>query len=453
VPGGERGGVFAYVHELELWLNDPRAKHAAVKQPSLPEVSEPVGEAKPPLAASAASNHTNPEAIDSPQEDTLPPGRAPYTILSIGLWTLAGILITVGVAGVAVYSQKPNSPSAESASASETRSARAKNYVPDPDAAELYLKGRYYWNMRTGASLNQAVDYFTQSIVHDPQYAPSYAGLADCYLLLREYSSMPENEAFPRAIAAARKAMELDPSSSEAHRALAFALHYWDWDLPRAEQEFRRALQLNPNDAEAHHWYATSMIASGRYSDALTQIDEARRLQPMSTSVLADRDLILLLAGRQQEAIAALRQLESAEPAFHSTHVYLAEAYLLTHNPTGYLNELSRVASLNKDDKLLSVAAFGRQALARGGEPAMYDALARQYGKLADQGQGLAYSAASFYAMAGNKQETLSYLTTSYSRRESNFLSARLDPCFASLRQDPQFQALAGRVETASRRN
>jgi Tfp pilus assembly protein PilF len=457
VPGGERGGVFAYVQELEVWLNDSRVKAVVGLSSSpfdgVPDLAnQPLAEANDPILIVSAPD-PSPVHLSSPRQAVVSHGAGRSSLLSIGLWTFAGILLAAAALTLLSYLLALHTPSAERASASETHSARAKSYVPDPEAADLYLKGRYYWNMRTGASLNQAVDYFTQSIVHDPQYAPAYAGLADCYLLMREYAAMPESEAFPRAVAAARKALELDPSSSEAHRSLAFALHYWDWNLPQAEREFRRALQLNPSDTEAHHWYATSLIASGRYSDALAQIDEARRLQPMSNSVLADRDLILLLAGRHEEAISALQQLEAAEPKFLSTHVYLAEAHLLTHDPRGYLDELAKVAAINKDDRVQAVVGLGRQALARGGESAMLLTIARQYGQLADRGEGSAYPAASYYALAGSHDQALSYLATSYTRHESDFLSARIDPRFERLRQDPQFQALASRVNTSSHRN
>ena len=131
-------------------------------------------------------------------------------------------------------------------------------------AAELYLKGRYYWNKRTPEDLKKAVDYFTQSIVADPGYAKAYVGLADCYGLLREFAAMPDSEAWPRALAAARKAVELDDSLAEAHSSLGFDLFYGSLDLKGGEREFKRAVELNPNYAEAHQWYATALMSVGR---------------------------------------------------------------------------------------------------------------------------------------------------------------------------------------------
>src|ERR1700690_4450127 len=132
------------------------------------------------------------------------------------------------------------------------------------EAEEFYLKGRFYWSKRTPDSLNKAVDSFTQAIVHDPNYAQAYVGLADSYNLLREYTLMPPSEAFPRALAAAKKAVELDPLSSEAHASVAFVSFYGMWDARTAEVEFQRAIELNPNNAVAHHWYATYLVSIHR---------------------------------------------------------------------------------------------------------------------------------------------------------------------------------------------
>jgi DNA-binding winged helix-turn-helix (wHTH) protein len=139
-------------------------------------------------------------------------------------------------------------PSYHSAKAgSKTRPASSSSNAGSPlhpanrEAEEFYLKGRYYWEKRTPDSLNKAVDSFTQSLVHDPGYAPAYVGLADCYNLLREYTVMPATEAYPRALAAAKKAVELDDRSSEAHASLAFASFFGMWDAATADREFQRA--------------------------------------------------------------------------------------------------------------------------------------------------------------------------------------------------------------------
>jgi tetratricopeptide (TPR) repeat protein len=211
------------------------------------------------------------------------------------------------------------------------------------EAEDLYLQGRYYWNKRTPADLNKAVDYFTQAIIRDPNYAKAYVGLADCYNLLRECTAMPPEEAYPRALAAAKKAIELDPSSAEAHNSLAFGSFYWLWDAATAEREFRRALELDPNYVLAHHWYATFLHALGRSDEALREINRAQELDPSSTTVLADKGVLLLYgAGHKEEAVALLKQLEDTEPSFLSPHRYLSTIYLINGKYVEYLAEAKK---------------------------------------------------------------------------------------------------------------
>ena len=191
------------------------------------------------------------------------------------------------------------------------------------EAEEFYLKGRYYWEKRTPESLTKAVDSFTQAIVHDPNYAQAYVGLADCYNLLREYTVMPSSEAYPRALAAAKKAVELDAQSSEAHASLAFVSFFGMWDVTTADREFRRAIELDPNNAVAHHWYATYLMCLNRYPESLAELERARELDPASKSVLADKGMLLFNAGQRREGIATLKQMEDNEPDFISPHRFL----------------------------------------------------------------------------------------------------------------------------------
>src|ERR1019366_4026317 len=164
-------------------------------------------------------------------------------------------------------------PTHDTVRATPQASEAADGANVDPEAQDLYLKGRYYWDKRTPDDLNKAVDFFTQASIRDPNYAQAYVGLADCYNLLREYAAMTPEEAYPRALAAAKTAVELDDSSAEAHNSLAFVTFYWNWDVAGAEREFRRALELNPTYVVAHHWYATFLMTIGRLPEALEQID------------------------------------------------------------------------------------------------------------------------------------------------------------------------------------
>jgi TolB-like protein/DNA-binding winged helix-turn-helix (wHTH) protein len=166
---------------------------------------------------------------------------------------------------------------------SPERAVLRQSAVVDPQAYEAYLKGRYFWNKRTGDDFRKASEYFNQAIARDPTYAPAYSGLADTYSLMGdwEYGVLAPREALPRGKDAAIKAIALDDALGEAHTSLAFLLDAFDWDLPAADREFRRAIALNPGYATAHHWYAWHLSLLGRNDEAITEMKRARRLDPL----------------------------------------------------------------------------------------------------------------------------------------------------------------------------
>ena len=295
LPGGSRARVFAFTEELSRWMHSQDAVAADVLAANPP--AEATDQNAEPLAEAAVPT-LSPEL---PDEGAFPP-RAPTKTKT--LWIIAGsallILLALGIAMVVRRQAKSAGIENHSAPSEAVRKA-VTPAKPDAETEELYLKGRYYWHKRTPADLNKAVDFFTQAIVHSPNYAPAYVGLADCYNLLREFANMPPQEAFPRALAAAQKAVELDPSSAEAHASLAFVMAYWKWDFTGADREFRRAIQLNPDYATAHHWYANFLVLMGRTSEAIQEIERAQELDPSSTPILADKALILFHDGKGAE--------------------------------------------------------------------------------------------------------------------------------------------------------
>jgi tetratricopeptide (TPR) repeat protein len=167
---------------------------------------------------------------------------------------------------------------------SQEQAALKSVKVVNPAAYESYLKGRYFWNKRTADGLKAALAYFNQAIEEDPKYAQAYSGLADTYALLGDwqYAVMTPKEAFPKAKAAAIKALELDGALGEAHNSLAFVLDGFDWDLDSGGKEFRRAIELNPGYATAHHWYAWHLTLLGRYDEAIAEMRKAENLDPLS---------------------------------------------------------------------------------------------------------------------------------------------------------------------------
>jgi Tfp pilus assembly protein PilF len=285
--------VYAYTDELAEWLDGAKiaAEHDPESTPdSLRGVAADAGteqnvENGGETGAQAAATVAHAGFVDrrvgdrrsgahgSVRESAWPAGRY--------LAILAAVLVAALLAVTVVRR-------ASSARAVRTTPAALRHHTPDPEAEQLYLKGIYYWQKRTPETLNQAVDYFTQAVVRDPQYAEAYVGLADCYNLLREYSVMPPSEAYPRAMAAAKRAIALDDSLSGAHSSMAFVDFYWSWDVASAQHEFERAIELDPKSVIAHHWYATFLLALASFPQSLEEIEKAQQLDPESNAILAD---------------------------------------------------------------------------------------------------------------------------------------------------------------------
>jgi DNA-binding winged helix-turn-helix (wHTH) protein/tetratricopeptide (TPR) repeat protein len=332
-----------------------------------------------------------------------------------------------------------------SANSSPTH-ARTLRQPANREAEDLYLKGRFYWNKRTPESLNQALEAFTQAIAHDPNYSDAYVGLADCYNLLREFSAMPGNEAYFKAFAAAKKAVELDQQSSEAHASLAFVTFWGMWDAADAEKGFRRALELDPNNVKAHHWYATFLHALSRHGEALTEIDLARKLAPDSSSILADKGELLWSAGHHEQALQLLKQLEAAEPDFISPHVYLRLAYFETGDYPNYIVELKKDAMLTHDAAQSSVAEAAANGFAKSGEQGLFAAQISQQKKMYEQGKLSPYYVAQTEARLGNKREAIRYLTVCVQSHDEVVLNLIDDQGFVSLHGDPAFRQLLAKI-------
>lgn len=441
VRGGERGSVFAYISELEDWLcerdtGSSGSIEAATSPAQIPELPE--------TAAEKDFGHEVVGEAAAGPETALPPATGHRLGWTLGLLGMAAVVLGGVVLRLHARARLVSRPVANAA-------RQRPGNTPDQVTLDLYLRGRYLWNLRTEASLTQAVDLFTQAIVHDPNYSPAYAGLADSYLLLRQYGHMTDAEAYPRAYFASRRAVALDDSSAEAHLSYAFVLDHWMWNFPAAEAEYRRAIALDPRDAESHSWYATSLLSAGRSGDALHEIEIARQLQPESVSILVNRGLILgqmdLPAG-----IAALSELEPMNPRVAPLHTYLGNFRLAAKQYREFLSEERMAAELRGDVSEVRVLDNAREELTRGGEPAMMRSLAEGYGALAEHPHDPhAMEAAEYFARMRDSDRTLHFLTLSLARRESNLQPARYQKDFAFLHGDPRFEALVQRMQTPYR--
>jgi DNA-binding winged helix-turn-helix (wHTH) protein/Tfp pilus assembly protein PilF len=374
----------------------------------------------------------------TPVAAPVPSGPSPWWKMVFALPVLA-MLFAVWIFG-------PRYRDAKASAKSGPVSARSLRQPANREAEDFYLKGRFYWNKRTPESLNQALEAFTQAIAHDPNYSDAYVGLADCYNLLREFSAMSGNEAYFKAFAAAKKAVELDQQSSEAHASLAFVTFFGMWDAADAEKEFRRAIELDPNNAKAHHWYATFLHTLNRHEEALAEIDLARKLAPDSPSILADQGTLLWAAGHHEQALQMLKQLEIAEPDSVSPHRYLRFAYFETGDYPNYIAELKKDALLTHDAAQSSVAEAAAKGFAQGGERGLFQAQLSEQRKLYEQEKFSPYFVAQTEARLGNTHEALKYLAICIQSHDEHTLNLRTDQDFSSLHGDPAFKQLLAKI-------
>lgn len=322
----------------------------------------------------------------------------------------------------------------------EQAELRHANMV-NPEAYEAYLKGRYFWNKRTADGLKEALTYFDEAIKDDPQYAQAYAGLADTYDLLGdwEYGVLTSNEAYPKAKAAAMKAIELDDSLSEAHTSLAFSMDVFDWDWNSADKEYRRAIELNPGYATAHHWYADHLIEMGRNSDAIAEMRKAEHLDPLSLIIRADMAGILLIAHHDDEAIEESRKTIQMDPNFPITHLELGQAFVQKRSYNDAIAEFQKAIELSGGS--FSCTSGLAYAFAASDNR---DAALKILNSLKARSARNASEIALVYVGLGEKQQAMEWLGKAYDERFNPSILMR--PAFDPLRSDPHFQNLVHRI-------
>jgi TolB-like protein/DNA-binding winged helix-turn-helix (wHTH) protein/Tfp pilus assembly protein PilF len=313
--------------------------------------------------------------------------------------------------------------------------------VVDPDAYESYLKGRYFWNKRTADGLTAALNYFNQAIEKDPTYAQAYAGLADSYDLLGdwEYGVLTPNEAYPKAKAAAIKALDADNTLGEAHTSLAFSLDASDWDWKSAEMEYRRAIELNPGYATAHHWYAWHLSELGRSDEAIAEMKKAESLDPLSLIIGAETAEILLVAHRTDESIEQSRKTIAMDSNFAIAHLELGLAFLQKQMYSEAIQELQMAIDLSKG----STTCASNLAYAYAVSGRKSEALSI-LNRLKNGSRQNEPAIALIYVGLGEKDQAMTWLEKAYSERFNP--SILLRPTFDPLRSDARFQDLVHRI-------
>jgi TolB-like protein/Tfp pilus assembly protein PilF/predicted Ser/Thr protein kinase len=313
----------------------------------------------------------------------------------------------------------------------------------EPEAYESYLKGRFFWNKRTEADLNRSIDYFLRAIELDPAYALAYAGLSDAYVLLGIFGVRPPNDVYPKARAAAEKALEIDGTLAEPHAALGHVLTAYDWDFQGAEEEYRKALDLNPSYPTAHQWYGHLLAVTGRYAEGIAEVTRARHLDPLSVPINAFVGLIYMKARQTREAVEAARKGVDLDPNNPFAHWILARALDAQNELPESVAESEKAARLSGGSQA-STAQLGF-AYARIGDTAKAHKIIDQLVELSRTKYVSPYDIAIIYTGLGEKDLALEWLEKAYEERAVRLLEL-LDPAFDGLRFDPRFQDLVRRI-------
>jgi TolB-like protein/DNA-binding winged helix-turn-helix (wHTH) protein/Tfp pilus assembly protein PilF len=313
-------------------------------------------------------------------------------------------------------------------------------------AFEDYLKGRYYWGKRSEDALDKAIHYFQSATEKDPNYALAYAGLADCYGILGAaiVGTIPTSEVAPKAEAAAKKAVRLDPTLAETQTALATVQFNDDWNWKAAEAGFRRAIQLNPSYGTAHQRYSLYLIAMGRTEESLAEMNRARSLDPLSLSMNFSLGWRLYMARRYDEAIAQLLNTIEMDPTYLLAHIVLGQCYEQKGQYSEATVELQKAASMAPDSPPV-LAALGH-VYAVAGKHAEALRLIEELKSQSARRYVSPFYLAFMYAGLGDHEQAITWLNKSYDDRSNNTIFLNVVPQFDAMRSDPRFQNLSQRI-------
>jgi len=355
----------------------------------------------------------------------------------------------------------------------------AHRYTGDVEAYELYLKGRFFWNKRSEEGLQKGVEYFEQAIARDPNYALAYAGLSDSYALLNLYGSAQQKDSFPRAKAAAEKALAIDETLAEAHNALAYlgyaspleampqskaaaqqalsidnglaeahlssasVLFLYDWDWPAADKEFRQAIELDPGHAMAYHGYGLFLAAKGRFDQALIALQQALAIDPVSPLISTSLALLYSYTGQIELGLAQCQEALEIDPEFGLTHLTIGNLYsqkrmydaaieayqktlhLLSHSPDSW-SSLGHTYAIS-GDKAAAVKVINT----------IIELQPQHFSPMA---------VATVHAGLRDQQSTFEWLEAGYKGRATKLVYLNVNPFFAPFRAEPQFADLLERI-------
>jgi serine/threonine protein kinase/tetratricopeptide (TPR) repeat protein len=314
----------------------------------------------------------------------------------------------------------------------------------NPQAHDAYLKGRFFLSKRNEEGFRTAISYFEQAKDLDPDFALSYVGLADCYILQGHYDFAPSQEVYSKAKEEALQALAIDDSLGEAHNSLAYAITSYDWDWSEAEREFQQAIELNPHYSTAHHWYACFLGWMGHFDEALVEIEHARDLEPLSLIIRSIRGYLLCLAGKYDESIEQLHEVLQMDPDFLPALYFLAATHIRKSMFEENIALYRKAATLRgRDAASVACLAFANAAAGntREAQTLLQEALDRSKEEHIPP-----YVVAVTYAHLNDKDRAVDWLYKALEQRHNSATTLKVDPLWDPLRKDPRFSEALKRM-------
>jgi len=319
----------------------------------------------------------------------------------------------------------------------------ARRDTANPEAYQLYLKGRYYWNKRTAKGLRTAIEQFQQAADKDPNYALAYVGLADCYLVLEQYAGTPTSETLPKAKAAVLRACQIDDSLAEAHASLAKTYGH-AWQFEESGKEYKRAIELNPNYPTAHHWYSQYLVTMGRLDDAIAEIKRAQQLDPLSPVISAAAASTYRQKGDLDAAMEQCKGIIELDPTFRFAHACLGQVYQKQGRYGEAIGEFREAVEVSgrASENLSALGHCYAISGKRSEAMATLKELEEKYAKR----ESAAFNLAAVYAGLGEKDQAFAWLEKDFQARSGTLFQITFLPTFDTLRSDPRYADLLLRM-------
>jgi tetratricopeptide (TPR) repeat protein len=325
----------------------------------------------------------------------------------------------------------------------EEKKRLVKRHTDNPQAYQLYLEGLYQERKSTEEAFNKAVEYFALAVQEDPNFALAHAGLADTYSLLGDAGYLAPKEVWPKARAQAMEALRIDGTLAEAHTSLGLVREHADWDWSGAENEFRRAVELDPSSSNAHLWYGNHLARVGRLDDAAAELKKAQDLEPLSLRINTTLGWHLYLKSQYDQAIGQLQKTLEMDPNFARARWILENVYLQTGKYREFLAEEERALTLGGNADL--AAALGQEYKTSGYRGVLQYRLGGLT-ELSKRGRVVSYGIAQIYARLGQKDQAFEWLKKAYEEHDSGIASLKVDPAYDTYRTDARFQDLIRRL-------